>query len=203
MREPIHDHPEECLKTLKFCKGDGGRANYMALTKQVIGPRHGDCAVIAVVYATGMEYFTALESLNGYSSYLGVWETRWNHETLLRYIWRRLKQIATDIAPFYYAIHRDPLYGTSSIAYGCLLVNAHDYRLVFGPPDTEQSYCICSQDGDFVVDGSVPGEGTHAAAIINGIVQGDVDITGNNFDVSNVWHRSPEDRNRTTLRWLR
>ena len=201
-REPIHSRPEECLKTLSFCKGDGGRTDYTAITGEVIGCRHGDCAVIAVVHATGVSYLDALESLCSLNSILKAWEARLKDETPLAFVWRRLTQFATDLAPFCYAKHRDPLYGTNSIAHGHLLVNSHDFRLVFSSPDTKQGYCICSRDGDFVAEGYIPGEGHHVATVVNGMVQGDVNITEKTFNVSNIWHRRPEDRNRTALRWL-
>ena len=56
MPRPVHQRPDECLPTKPFSCEDAGRSNFFDLNGITLGPQHGDCAIVAVAYATDISY---------------------------------------------------------------------------------------------------------------------------------------------------
>ena len=181
-----HRHPGECLPTLDFCRGDAGRGLFFA--NSAIPAGAGDCAAIAVAYATHMTYSQAMEALCTEVSRLETWKIQLPQESCLKYLFRRIRHWLAEVFKRELPAHRNPLFGVHTNAYATLLEKQF-YRGGPVEPALKKFTCICNPDYDFVIDGRVAGRGSHVATIVQCVVRGDVDITQDNFEISNLWLR--------------
>ena len=182
----IHKHPDECLQTLPFCQGDAGRKAYLG--SEPMPDNAGDCPVIAVSYATQMSYADAVSSLSSVINQMEIWKLRLPEETWMKSKIRMFRRWIDENLNPGLPHHRNPVCGVHTDAYDRVLTR-HGYR--GGPLANAAAYfpCICDACWDFVVEGQVTDRGFHVATIVQGVVQGDVDITRGNFHVTSFWLR--------------
>ena len=193
MNSAAHNDIYDCLRTLPFCKGDGGRDDYRRRNPQVVIT--GDCAIVAVVLATGVSYEKAYYLLLAETQRKATWKLQTSQESVGGFWWRRIYQSIVELCHSRESSklpkHRDPLSGVHTEAY-CSVFEAFRYR---GSPVEQYQRalgCFCSSNCDFVVDGRELNRGAHVSAIIGGCVVGDVDITQDNFQITKVWLRKKE-----------
>ena len=193
MNPAAHHDIYECLRTLRFCKGDGGREDYRRQNPDVVIT--GDCAIVAVAYAIGVSYENAYWLLLSETQRKAIWKLRTSQENIGRFWWRIICQFIDELchnrASSKLPKHRDPLGGVHTEAYRSVFEES-GYR---GSPVIQYQQhigCICSFDWDFVVDGRELNGGSHVSAVRRGCVVGDIDITQDNFQITTVWLRKVE-----------
>ena len=201
-----HLHPSECLPLLGFEYSDGGRNQYFGKHLNADIPEDiEDCSVIAVSLATtynpnvmspALSYRDALWSLSEWNERIKPWRIKQYYETRREFLRRRIREILeylkTKDAPKF----KNPIYGTNTNTYSNFLQIAGVYALVFGEPCMTETFCICTTNRSFVIDGYHVVDGVdrydtaHVTAVQAGAVKGPTDLSHGSFKVIHVWQRS-------------
>ena len=196
----IHEHPDECLRQLRYRYCDGGREDYFRKLLKVEIPQDiADCTVVAVSLATlydpsskspALSYWETLDSLERANWRVKPWKRRNFRESRRDYIGRRIKELLAERGIRGTAKHQDPKYGVDINSLSRCL-RAYQFTLVFGESLSSRKLCICQMPGTLVVEGIFGDEDGHAFTVGDHVIVADYDfrIYRDDFLVKHMWWR--------------
>ena len=181
----IHEHPDECLRQLRYRYCDGGREDYFRKLLKVEIPQDiADCTVVAVSLATlydpsskspALSYWETLDSLERANWRVKPWKRRNFRESRRDYIGRRIKELLAERGIRGTARHQDPKYGVDINSLSRCL-RAYQFTLVFGESLSSRKLCICQMPGTLVVEGIFGDEDGHAFTVGDHVIVADYDF---------------------------